>query len=201
MKYQLLTIAVAIALTCALELPTEAGTQTITDREDNNLVAQPTGRLNQGDQVLLKGSLANSGHALNGTTTTSSRVSPLDGKDLYQVEISSQSSSSSVSFLLQGDTSTQLKVWADKNGDRKPDVDTPPLRSVLAQRAATVVLAPGFYIIEVLKSNQATTPSAYSVEIKSTALPTTPTCRSSDNCLEHRELERAVIRLPKAVSR
>jgi hypothetical protein len=201
MKYQMFTIATAIFLTYALELPAKAITQPITDREDNNVVAQTAGRLNQGEQVLLKGNLSNSRGGLNSTTTSFPSVSPLDGRDLYQVEISSQPSTASVSFLLQGDPSTQLKVWADKNGDRKPDGDTPPLRSLPSPRSTSIVLAPGFYIVEVLKSTQLATPSAYSVEIKSTALPDRLTCLSSNNCLENLKPERRVIRVPQPVSK
>jgi hypothetical protein len=66
--------------------------------------------------------------------------------------------------VLIGDGSTQMKVWADRNGDRTV-VGDELILDLSSKQIGRKTLPAGAYIVEVSKASALTTPSNYTVEI------------------------------------
>ncbi|MEX0272251.1 hypothetical protein AB3R30_24325 [Leptolyngbyaceae cyanobacterium UHCC 1019] len=116
-------------------IPANAAKHKILEQEFNDVIAQPAGQLNIGSNLSLSGVV---GGFLD---------QDVDPVDLYQVVVMKPQT---VAFSLDSDQpTTQLRVWVDKNRDRRITAGEPPIIYESVRKSAIVPLQPGAYIVEI----------------------------------------------------
>ncbi len=143
-------------------LPGKADTIKVSQQESNDSLAQVVSRTSARNTLSLNGTVGGSRPV--SSTSFPSRVIPIDGKDLYQVTLPEQQTGFATSFALVSDSTTRMKVWADRNNDRNIAGDALVLE-VAARQIGRKALPAGVYIVEIIKASAPAIASNYAVEI------------------------------------
>jgi hypothetical protein len=129
----LMIVSVLSALYYAI--PVDAAKHKILEQEFNDVIAQPIGHLNPGEDLAFGG-------VVGGLFDQD-----VDPVDLYQVVVLQRQT---VAFSLYSDQpTTQLRVWVDKNHDRRLTAGEQPMIYESVRKTTIITLQPGAYIVEI----------------------------------------------------